>query len=190
MKSLILDTLRKLDVDNDKHWTETGTPLLEAVRNIAGDDSLSKQEIAAVAPDFRRDKPELPLIDADPATLMDTPESELTDNERTALTAFVTSQIVEHQNLHAATMEKRKELDQDLVKHDGTIARLNAKLNVLNPPKTKQEKIQEYLERQKKDRVEEFERNQAIQKLTSNSLSDLDRSFRRENRRAHFAGAA
>ena len=87
-------------------------------------------------------------------------------------------------------MEKRKELDQDLVKHDGTIARLNAKLNVLNPPKTKQEKIQEYLERQKKDRVEEFERNQAIQKLTSNSLSDLDRSFRRENRRAHFAGAA
>ena len=88
MKSLILDTLRKLDVDNDKHWTETGTPLLEAVRNIAGDDSLSKQEIAAVAPDFRRDKPELPLIDADPATLMDTPESELTDNERTALNGF------------------------------------------------------------------------------------------------------
>lgn len=46
--------LMKLDVKNDNHWTAEGEPKVEAVRFLAGDQSLSREDITKACPDFSR----------------------------------------------------------------------------------------------------------------------------------------
>ena len=50
----ILAGLQKLVRENDNHWTQDGKPRLEAVRLLAGDQSLSREDIDAAAPGFSR----------------------------------------------------------------------------------------------------------------------------------------
>jgi hypothetical protein len=50
----ILAALQKLDVNNDGHWTADGLPRLETVRLFAGDQSLNRDAITAVASEFTR----------------------------------------------------------------------------------------------------------------------------------------
>lgn len=50
----IIEALRKLDVDNDNHWTSDGLPRLDTVKMIASDPSISRMDIDAVAAGFNR----------------------------------------------------------------------------------------------------------------------------------------
>lgn len=51
----ILAALQKLDPDNDAHWTTGGDPLMAVVEELFGSDDITRAEIRAVAPAFRRD---------------------------------------------------------------------------------------------------------------------------------------
>lgn len=50
----IVAALQKLDVNNDGHWTQDGLPRIETVRLFAGNQSLTRENITAAAPDFTR----------------------------------------------------------------------------------------------------------------------------------------
>lgn len=50
----IIEALRKLDVDNDNHWTSDGLPRLDTVKMIASNPSISRMDIDAVAAGFNR----------------------------------------------------------------------------------------------------------------------------------------
>ncbi len=52
--SKILEALGKLDATNDDHWTSTGDAKLDTVRTIAGDPSISRDQIVIAAPKFNR----------------------------------------------------------------------------------------------------------------------------------------
>jgi type IV secretory pathway VirB10-like protein len=59
MNDKIIKALRELDVNNDNHWTDAGLPRVETVRMLAGNGSLSRDDVTAVAPEFTRQKPNL-----------------------------------------------------------------------------------------------------------------------------------
>lgn len=48
--------LRKLDPQNDKHWTEDGLPSVEVVAEALVDPSISRAMIDVAAPGFNREK--------------------------------------------------------------------------------------------------------------------------------------
>jgi len=53
----ILDALRKLDKDNDAHWTSDGMPRLDTIRLLASDQGISREDVSKVAPEFARANP-------------------------------------------------------------------------------------------------------------------------------------
>jgi len=53
----ILEALKKLDPDNDEHWTNTGKPAMEAV-NALLPAAITRARLDEVAPDFSRPEPE------------------------------------------------------------------------------------------------------------------------------------
>lgn len=58
--SKILEALGKLDTANDNHWTADGLPRIETVRMLSGDQSITREQITAEAPDFSRSSAILP----------------------------------------------------------------------------------------------------------------------------------
>jgi hypothetical protein len=55
MSEKILDALKKLDTQNDNHWTSDKLPRVETVRLLAADQTLTRDEIEAAAAGFTRD---------------------------------------------------------------------------------------------------------------------------------------
>lgn len=50
----IRGALAQLDPARDEHWTASGLPAVPAVRALAGDDSVTRAQVEAAAPDLRR----------------------------------------------------------------------------------------------------------------------------------------
>ena len=50
----VIESLKKLDVNNDNHWTADGLPRLDTIRMIAADASLTREKLDAIAPGFNR----------------------------------------------------------------------------------------------------------------------------------------
>lgn len=46
--------LGQLDHSNDDHWTSTGLPKMDVIEGIMGDESVTRKEVNAIAPDLRR----------------------------------------------------------------------------------------------------------------------------------------
>jgi hypothetical protein len=69
----ILDALRKLDKDNDAHWTSDGMPRLDTIRLLASDQGISREDVSKVAPEFARSNPVVGATGAATATPVVTP---------------------------------------------------------------------------------------------------------------------
>ena len=54
MSKNITDALSKLDPQNDNHWTQDGLPRLDTIKILAGNPSLTREQVTAAAPDFNR----------------------------------------------------------------------------------------------------------------------------------------
>lgn len=54
MSQQILDALAKLDPANEAQWNVDGTPKLEAVRWLGGDQAITRGQIISASPDFNR----------------------------------------------------------------------------------------------------------------------------------------
>lgn len=50
----VIECLKKLDVNNDNHWTADGLPRLDTIRMIAADATLTREKLEAIAPGFNR----------------------------------------------------------------------------------------------------------------------------------------
>lgn len=50
----LIEALKKLDVNNDNHWTADGLPRLDTVRMLASDAALTREKLDAAAPGFTR----------------------------------------------------------------------------------------------------------------------------------------
>lgn len=50
----IQQALAKLDIRNDNHWTEDGDPRLDTVRLLAGDQTITREEINEECKGFKR----------------------------------------------------------------------------------------------------------------------------------------
>lgn len=50
----ILEALKALDTKNDNHWTADGLPRLDTVKMMAGDQSITRDQVSAAAPGFQR----------------------------------------------------------------------------------------------------------------------------------------
>lgn len=74
MKEAIIEALKKLDVDNDAHWTGEGMPLLDVVKDFAG-FAVSRADVTSACKTFTRKTPEA-LTDFKPEL---TSEGELVD---------------------------------------------------------------------------------------------------------------
>ena len=61
MSDNILNALSKLDHADDDQWLADGSPKTAVVQRLADDTSITKQQIEAAAPDFRRQ-----TVEADP----------------------------------------------------------------------------------------------------------------------------
>jgi hypothetical protein len=51
----ILDAVKKLDPNNDNHWTADGLPRIDTVRMLASDTSLTREQVDKIAPAFNRE---------------------------------------------------------------------------------------------------------------------------------------
>jgi len=60
MKTEILMGLSKLDVKNDDHWTSNGSPRMDVVQQLVGNDTLTRKMVTDAAPQFSRENPDLP----------------------------------------------------------------------------------------------------------------------------------
>jgi hypothetical protein len=54
-KQDLLNSLSKLDVNDDAAWTDDGLPLVEAVQGLSGDDTITRKDITDNALGFDRD---------------------------------------------------------------------------------------------------------------------------------------
>lgn len=63
-KGAVRTALTKLDPKEDAHWTSTGLPSVEAVRELSGDKEVSRQDIQNLAPKLTRE--EATKLAADP----------------------------------------------------------------------------------------------------------------------------
>lgn len=55
MSDLIRDALKKLDPSNANHWTGDKLPRLETVKLMAGDQSVTREQVDTAAPGFTKD---------------------------------------------------------------------------------------------------------------------------------------
>ena len=52
--AIIHDALAKMDHDDDEQWTGAGLPLMDVVCVLAQDDSITRAELQAYAPEYQR----------------------------------------------------------------------------------------------------------------------------------------
>lgn len=54
MSQQVLEGLKKLDPDNDNHWTMDGQAKLETIKFLSGGTAISREELDKIAPGFNR----------------------------------------------------------------------------------------------------------------------------------------
>ena len=57
----ILLALKQLDPAVDEHWTSDGSPRMEVVQKLTGNDGLKRADVVNAAPTFNRENPNLTL---------------------------------------------------------------------------------------------------------------------------------
>lgn len=74
----LLEALRSLHVDDDSAWTVDGQPKMEVLRDLTGDQNLTREHVVKAAPQFTRADPKVPLgkHDADAPGVDSAPEPE------------------------------------------------------------------------------------------------------------------
>lgn len=56
MPEKIADAVRKLDPEDDDHWTDAGLPAMAAIEALVGTKSIVRADVEAAAPGWDRDK--------------------------------------------------------------------------------------------------------------------------------------
>ena len=124
--SKILEALSKLDTNNDNHWTADGLPRIETVRMLSGDQSITREQITAEAPDFSRSAAVLPgSEDTKPETQTEAVQAEVVDySDAIEKAQAEVGRLTEIKNeVEAALAKATKDLDDliDLQNAEGPV---------------------------------------------------------------------
>lgn len=138
--------LQKMNAMDDAQWNTDGTAKLAAVRAIAGNNAITRDEIAAIAPDFTRDNPFI----AEDTTRQDNTKAlaELVAETRKALEG-ARVKLTMAQNEHDLLTKKLDHFMEEDARN--------------NPQPSSVQTIQGYLARQRQDLREKAERIKRIQ---------------------------
>jgi len=63
MKEKIIEALKQLDLENDDHFTNDGSPRIDVVVELSGVKGLKRGDITGAAPAFSRDNPVFEITD-------------------------------------------------------------------------------------------------------------------------------
>jgi hypothetical protein len=153
-QELILESLSKLNPDDDSHWTQDGSPRLGAVG-----EGVTRQDILAIAPLFNRKNPELPFDDSpSPEEKAETLKQKKLDIEGKVKAAILAMHDAKHA-LEAANAEMAE------------LALEEKKLD----PRTDTEINQEFLRKDWERNLEKAEqRKQALELLKMAGVSGRD----------------
>lgn len=147
--SKILEALGKLDPANENHWTADGLPRIETVRMLAGDQTITREQITAEAPDFSRSTAVVP-----------TPETS-TVEQQDEVVDF--SEAIEKAKAEVARLtEIKNEVEAALGKATKDLDDLIDLQNVQGPVETTDTAIQGYLASQRAVLEERARRNKVL----------------------------
>lgn len=153
--SKILEALGKLDTANDNHWTADGLPRIETVRMLSGDQSITREQITAEAPDFSRSFAVLPGAEG---TQPETKVEEAVQGESVDYAAAIEKAQAEVARL----TEIRNEVDSALAKATKNLDDLIDLQNAEGPVETTDTAIQGYLASQRAVLEERARRNKVL----------------------------
>lgn len=118
--SKVAEALRKLDVNNDNHWTADGLPRIDTVRMIAGNQALTREMITAEMPEFSRQTaslgasvavPVAPVVLAVPVESVEKstePVAEVTPPVKEDVRDFEAEILAAQQELHKALVARNE----------------------------------------------------------------------------------
>lgn len=118
--SKVAEALRKLDVNNDNHWTADGLPRIDTVRMIAGNQALTREMITAEMPEFSRQTaslgasvavPVAPVVLAVPVESVEKstePVAEVTPPVKEDVRDFEAEILAAQQELHEALVARNE----------------------------------------------------------------------------------
>ena len=138
------EALKKMNALDDNQWNADGTAKLAAVRAIAGNNAITREDVARIAPDFSKDNPfireeVLQENTAVLAELIETTKKELEDAR---------VQLAVAQAAHTTLSAKLDHFQEEDAK--------------LNPAPTTTMVIQSYLARQREELKEKGEQMRRI----------------------------
>lgn len=179
-KEMIVEALSMLDHDDDSVWTADGLPKVDVVRGLLGNDALTRAEITDAAPDFvRHSKPDKEEFDGQEEASQAQEVSTAYDD---ALAARDSAEK-ELSKLNAQLSLLREEISTK----QQDIGRLNTLIDRLSPSEPNQKAIGDYLESQKRIRLERHERQLSLMRGVDPRMlqpkSPLDQAMTRKSQR-------
>lgn len=198
----IIEGLKKLDVNNDNHWTSDGLPRIDTVKLLAGDQSLTREQISGAAQGFNRasaatffamaqgsttEQP-IPPVNV-PQGLAhlpqseDKPEQESSEQDESEAEQG-TFELEQLQKIHAELTTKKNEVEKELRSVTAAIDKI---LDAQVKESSKSSPVQAYLANQRKlleQRAEKIEALKGVdlRELTRGIKSPLDASLKQRRR--------
>jgi hypothetical protein len=193
----LIEALQLLDPTNDAHWTQDGAPRIDVLKELTGDQELSRAMIVNAAPEFSRAAAAAsaapPSVVAASETKTETPDVVVEEQEefsepkgeielaREELQA-IEQEIAERRediNERSRELQKRVDRQDELIKLLDDTAGSSHMRN--------QDNIMQFLASQQRQReMRAAQRRVVLQNLDPSSLdprSKLDQSFSRKNSR-------
>jgi hypothetical protein len=185
MNEKILAALAKLDRTNDNHWTQDHKPRIEAVRFLAGDQSVTREDIEAASPGFSRLPPQnsQEKVDASAATVQPSFDADAQTEQDAQVSTD--DEITTAKKRLAVARDRKAEADQEFAAATLAVDKLIEA--GAEPPETISRQIQAYQARQREILEERATKLQALKGVPLKDIlpqrAPIDIAFQRKTAR-------
>lgn len=176
MTKTIEEALSALDPKNDSHWTSDGSPRMDVLQELTGDDTLTRKQVKEASPTFARDTagkapPEAPGLSPETeqgATASPPDEDEQDEGEETPPDEDEQDEDDETPPQDEADLAEETELTALLAQADAELADAEADLNErrkgVDEIRARRDKLVEQREREKTVHDDQLERMRFIKR--------------------------
>lgn len=115
----LLDVLKRLDPDNEEHWTADGFPKVDVVQELSGDNMVNRAQITEAAPLLSREtyKEVFKVVEDESETGKDQPDGRTTEEEK--------EEVDRETEIRARLPEIEKEMNDAAKAIDGMKTRIH-----------------------------------------------------------------
>jgi len=110
----IRQALTALDPTNDEHWTNDGSPRMDAVERLVGTKSITRRDVVDAAPMFNRTNPVVPDHEPQPAPAAEpeaAPQADPLRAKKAELEAELAAQQAQWEDMRKRLANTQRELD-------------------------------------------------------------------------------